>query len=164
MGADRPEPARGRGRGRPAAHEGGSLGSWVLVRTRGGRQWLLIKHRDEYASKEDLTAKKPRSVVSGRTMAEIGQAAGASPRQLQQAAGADPATPPPAAPRGGRVVTELGAASRRSDQAVRRRRFSPAGSKAARSTTSRKAAARPRAPSLSPHIVTLRPGSVFSGA
>jgi bifunctional non-homologous end joining protein LigD len=72
------------------------LGSWVLVRTRGGRQWLLIKHRDEYASQEDLTVSKPRSVVSGRTMAEIGGAAGASPRQLQQAAGADPAAPPPA--------------------------------------------------------------------
>jgi bifunctional non-homologous end joining protein LigD len=72
------------------------FGSWVLVRTRGGRQWLLIKHRDESASHEDLTVSKPRSVVSGRTMAEIGGAAGASPRQLQQAAGADPAAPPPA--------------------------------------------------------------------
>jgi bifunctional non-homologous end joining protein LigD len=74
------------------------LGSWVLVRTRGGRQWLLIKHRDEYASSEDLTVTKPRSVVSGRTMAEIGRAAGASPRQLQQAVGADPATLPPDPP------------------------------------------------------------------
>jgi bifunctional non-homologous end joining protein LigD len=71
------------------------LGSWVLVRTRGTRQWLLIKHRDEYASGEDLTVTKPRSVVSGRMMAEIGRAAGASPRQLQQAAAADPAAPPP---------------------------------------------------------------------
>ena len=57
-------------------------GSWVLVRTRGTRQWLLIKHRDEYASGEDLTVTQRRSVVSGRTMAEIGRAAGASPRQL----------------------------------------------------------------------------------
>src|SRR5262249_26393446 len=67
-------------------------GSWVLVRTRGrtSRQWLLIKHRDQYASDEDLTETKPLSVVSGRTMAEIAVAAGSSPRQLQQAAGADP--------------------------------------------------------------------------
>jgi bifunctional non-homologous end joining protein LigD len=65
------------------------LGSWVLVRARGGCQWLLIKHRDEHASQEDLTLSKPRSVVSGRTLAGIGQAAGASPRQLQQAPGAD---------------------------------------------------------------------------
>jgi bifunctional non-homologous end joining protein LigD len=55
------------------------LGSWVLVRTRGGRQWLLIKHRDDYAAQEDLTVSKPRSVVSGRSMAEIASAAGASP-------------------------------------------------------------------------------------
>jgi bifunctional non-homologous end joining protein LigD len=66
------------------------LGSWVLVRTRGTRQWLLIKHRDEYATGEDLTLSKARSVVSSRTMAEIGHAAGASARQLEQAAGADP--------------------------------------------------------------------------
>jgi bifunctional non-homologous end joining protein LigD len=65
-------------------------GSWVLVRTRSG-QWLFIKHRDECASTEDLTLTKPRSVASGRTMAEIARAAGASPRQLQQAAATDPA-------------------------------------------------------------------------
>ncbi|MGH7267867.1 MAG: DNA polymerase ligase N-terminal domain-containing protein [Candidatus Rokuibacteriota bacterium] len=65
-------------------------GSWVLVRTR-TRQWLFIKHRDEYARAEDLTTAKPRSVVSGRTLAEIAAAAGATPRQLMQAAGADPA-------------------------------------------------------------------------
>lgn len=65
-------------------------GSWVLVRTR-PRQWLLIKHRDEYVSTGDITLTKPLSVVSGRTMAEIAQAAGATPKQLTQAAGADPA-------------------------------------------------------------------------
>jgi bifunctional non-homologous end joining protein LigD len=72
-------------------------GSWVLVRTRGARQWLLIKHKDEYASSEDLTVAQPLSVVSGRSLAEIARAAGASPRQLQQAASADPALRPPAA-------------------------------------------------------------------
>jgi bifunctional non-homologous end joining protein LigD len=66
-------------------------GSWVLVRTRRERQWLLIKHRDEYASDDDLTMTKPLSAVSGRTMAEIARAAGASPRQLEQAMQADPA-------------------------------------------------------------------------
>jgi bifunctional non-homologous end joining protein LigD len=68
-------------------------GSWVLVRTRGARQWLLIKHRDQYASEADLTITRPLSAVSGRTMAEIARAAGASPRQLEQAAAADPAVP-----------------------------------------------------------------------
>lgn len=65
-------------------------GSFVLVRTRGERQWLLIKHRDEFASTEDVTVTKPLSVVSRRTMAAIARAAGASERQLAQAAAADP--------------------------------------------------------------------------
>jgi bifunctional non-homologous end joining protein LigD len=65
-------------------------GSWVIVRMR-DRQWLLIKHRDTHASAtEDLTLSKPKSVVSRRTMVGIARAAGASPRQLEQAAGADP--------------------------------------------------------------------------
>jgi bifunctional non-homologous end joining protein LigD len=68
-------------------------GSWVLVRTRGPRQWLLIKHRDGAASTEDLTITRPLSVVSRRTMAGIARAAGATPRQLEQAAGADPERP-----------------------------------------------------------------------
>ena len=50
-------------------------GSWVLVRTKFGSsgkpQWLLIKHRDEYASTEDVETLKPRSVASKRLMAGI---------------------------------------------------------------------------------------------
>ena len=53
------------------------------------RQWLLIKHRDKYASTEDITAAKPRSAVSRRTLVSIARAAGASPRQLLQAKEAD---------------------------------------------------------------------------
>ena len=68
-------------------------GSWVLVRMR-ERQWLLIKHRDAHASATvDLTVARPKSVVSRRTMAGIAKAAGATPRQLEQAIGADPAPP-----------------------------------------------------------------------
>jgi bifunctional non-homologous end joining protein LigD len=53
-------------------------GSWVLVRTRrdprGRAQWLLIKHRDEYAVPgSDVTADQQTSVASGRTMEEIAQ-------------------------------------------------------------------------------------------
>jgi bifunctional non-homologous end joining protein LigD len=47
-------------------------GSWVLVRTRNSN-WLLIKHRDAYASKEDITKLKPFSVLSGRSLAEIAE-------------------------------------------------------------------------------------------
>jgi len=53
-------------------------GSWVLVRTgsryaadRGNRSWLLIKHRDTFASTRDVTAEEPRSVKSHRLLAEI---------------------------------------------------------------------------------------------
>jgi bifunctional non-homologous end joining protein LigD len=45
-------------------------GSWVLVRTRNSN-WLLIKHRDAYASGENITKLKPRSVLSGRSLSEI---------------------------------------------------------------------------------------------
>ncbi len=52
-------------------------GSWVLVHSRGfGKNparstWLLIKHRDQYASTTDVTEEEPRSVKSGRLLAEI---------------------------------------------------------------------------------------------
>src|SRR5271163_2584038 len=54
-------------------------GSWVLVRTKGyggskKESWLLIKHRDRYASSEDILEKKTRSAVSNRSMDEIAQA------------------------------------------------------------------------------------------
>jgi bifunctional non-homologous end joining protein LigD len=52
-------------------------GSWVLVRTRGfGKNparstWLLIKHRDQYASTKDVAQEEPRSVASQRLLADI---------------------------------------------------------------------------------------------
>jgi len=69
-------------------------GSWVLVRMR-TRQWLLIKHRDDAASTEDITAAKSRSVVSRRSLAGIARKAGASARQLAQAEEADKAAVAP---------------------------------------------------------------------
>jgi bifunctional non-homologous end joining protein LigD len=57
-------------------------GSWVLVRTRGfppgtsKPSWLLIKHRDEFASTEDITEAQPTSALSGRTLAGIARDAG----------------------------------------------------------------------------------------
>jgi bifunctional non-homologous end joining protein LigD len=68
-------------------------GSWVLIRTKGGfggsrkPQWLLIKHRDRYASTEDTLAKKPRSVSSNRLMADIARDGGGD---VAKAAQADP--------------------------------------------------------------------------
>ena len=68
-------------------------GSWVLVRTKTGpggtgqASWLLIKHRDRYASTLDVVTGKPRSVVSKRLMAGIATAAGGN---VLKAAESDP--------------------------------------------------------------------------
>jgi bifunctional non-homologous end joining protein LigD len=68
-------------------------GSWVLVRMRhdrsGGKRtnWLLIKHRDEYA-REGNANKVPeadRSVASGRTMEEIAEGKGRAPKPFMAA-------------------------------------------------------------------------------
>src|SRR3982075_3900197 len=63
-------------------------GSWVLVRMRndrsGGKRtnWLLIKHRDEYAreGKANNILDEDRSVASGRTMEEIAAGKGKAPK------------------------------------------------------------------------------------
>ena len=61
-------------------------GSWVLVRIKnwsGGKRvnWLLIKHRDDFAQEGDDGAllAADRSVASGRAMAEIASGTGAAP-------------------------------------------------------------------------------------
>jgi bifunctional non-homologous end joining protein LigD len=54
-------------------------GSYALIRMKYSRegassakpQWLLIKHRDEFASTDDIVAENMTSVDSGRTMDEI---------------------------------------------------------------------------------------------
>jgi bifunctional non-homologous end joining protein LigD len=68
-------------------------GSWVLVRIRHNRDgsnrtnWLLIKHRDEYAKagEENNVLDEDRSVASGRTIAEIAAGKGKSPKPFMMA-------------------------------------------------------------------------------
>jgi len=53
------------------------FGEWALVKIRGrspkGNEWLLLKHRDEYANPNiDVTEVAPRSVVSNLDVDEIG--------------------------------------------------------------------------------------------
>lgn len=48
-------------------------GSFALVRTSTGKQWLLLKHKDRYASKDDIIARH-RSVLSGCAVDEISTA------------------------------------------------------------------------------------------
>ena len=68
-------------------------GSWVLVRTRGfGKNpgkpsWLLIKHKDEYASKDDITLEQPRSAMTKRMLAQIARDEGGD---VEVAATGDP--------------------------------------------------------------------------
>jgi bifunctional non-homologous end joining protein LigD len=51
-------------------------GSWALIRTAESRshgrpRWLLIKHRDSFASLRDILVEQPRSVRSHRLLAQI---------------------------------------------------------------------------------------------
>ena len=67
-------------------------GSFVLVRTRGRYQggktgWLLIKHRDEFATTGDIAEEEPRSVVSNRLLIEIARDEGGN---MEKAADGDP--------------------------------------------------------------------------
>jgi bifunctional non-homologous end joining protein LigD len=68
-------------------------GSWVLVETRGfgsstKKSWLLIKHRDEFASgANEITEEMPRSVVSNRLLVEIAREQGGD---VAKAATGDP--------------------------------------------------------------------------
>jgi bifunctional non-homologous end joining protein LigD len=45
-------------------------GSFALVRTKGGKEWLLIKHKDRYASQADVT-QRSRSVLSGAAVEDL---------------------------------------------------------------------------------------------
>src|ERR1051326_1098519 len=50
-------------------------GEWVLVRgSRGPRQWIFFKVRDDYASTElNITETRPESIISGNLVDEIGE-------------------------------------------------------------------------------------------
>jgi bifunctional non-homologous end joining protein LigD len=53
------------------------FGEWALVKIKGrspkGNEWLLLKHRDEWANPDiDVTEVAPKSVVSGLDVDEIG--------------------------------------------------------------------------------------------
>src|SRR3954471_18911637 len=76
--------------------EGDKLhGSWVLVRMKGDRyggkrtNWLLIKHRDEFArpGEGEAILAEDRSVASGRSMAEIAKGKGKAPKPFMLAKG-----------------------------------------------------------------------------
>jgi bifunctional non-homologous end joining protein LigD len=89
-------------------------GSWVLVRTRGfgsssKTSWLLIKHRDQFASSEDVTVEQPRSAISGKLLAEIASYHGG---EVEKAATGDPAAPKKQTVRTAKRVTSKGVGTR----------------------------------------------------
>jgi bifunctional non-homologous end joining protein LigD len=65
-------------------------GSFVLVRLKNDRErgrrnnWLLIKHRDEFASEDDV-AEQDNSVASGRSMEQIAAGKGRGPKPFMAA-------------------------------------------------------------------------------
>lgn len=67
-------------------------GEWVLVRIRARQRseklnWLLIKHRDEYAqplTKYDITADRPQSVKTGRTLEEVAERTNGQPKAAKK--------------------------------------------------------------------------------
>ena len=65
-------------------------GSFVLVRMKNDRErgkrnnWLLIKHRDEFASEDDV-AEQDKSVASGRSMEQIAAGKGRGPKPFMAA-------------------------------------------------------------------------------
>jgi bifunctional non-homologous end joining protein LigD len=62
-------------------------GAWTLVRTH-DRSWLLIKRRDRWAAAGDVAEKRPRSILTRRTLAQIASDEGGD---VAKAATGDPA-------------------------------------------------------------------------
>ncbi len=103
-------------------------GDWTLVRTRGrsgdGKQWLLIKERDDQArpaDEFDVTRERPASVLSGREIAESRKKA--TPAQAKKA-GKKPSKAKPtatsqrAAEAKPKPATQRGSAKRASSESV----------------------------------------------
>lgn len=112
-------------------------GSWVLVRTHSygrssGKSWLLIKHRDEYASTDDIAITQPRSVETKRLLAEIAREGGGD---VEKAATGDPAKPreTAAAP----VKAVKASKANKTDTAIKTRAARAVPSKAATKTRKR---------------------------
>ena len=85
------DPVRGIKEGKLAFRMYGKkmFGEWALVKIKGrpgskGNEWLLLKHRDEFANADvDVTEVAPRSIISDKTLEEFGAEIGASTRTWQ---------------------------------------------------------------------------------
>ena len=132
------------------------FGEWALVRIGGrgrsggkGNEWLLLKHRDEFANeKVDVTAIAPRSVVSNRLVEEVdpenvwisNRAAGPKKRTLAARLEAERKTPAAPAKRkpAAKRATSKKAPAAPSPAASSRSRSSRAGSRPKAAPTRRR--------------------------
>jgi bifunctional non-homologous end joining protein LigD len=95
-------------------------GSWVLVRIKSWDKkgdegnWLLIKHRDAFASTDDVTLSKPWSVLTGRSLKKIAEELGGN---VAKAADGDPPVGP-VTRAGGSAQPKAAAAPRRRTRAT----------------------------------------------
>ena len=93
--SDNPEKGFAKGDLKFTLHGDKLHGSWVLVRMRndrsGGKRtnWLLIKHRDEYAreGEDNDVLEQDRSVASGRSLDQIAAGKGKAPKPFMSARG-----------------------------------------------------------------------------
>jgi bifunctional non-homologous end joining protein LigD len=117
------------------------FGEWALVKIRGkgssdkGNEWLLLKHRDEFANeKVDVTKIAPRSVVSNRTIDEV------SPENVWQSNRKASSRKVPT------MASELAAEDRKKKKPVAKKKAATkkAPAKRARAAPSRAASARTR--------------------
>jgi bifunctional non-homologous end joining protein LigD len=109
-----------------ALHAKKLKGSWVLVRTRGfgsasKPSWLLIKHRDEWASGRDVTADEPYSVKTRRLLADIARADGGD---VEKTATGDPQPEKTSAKKTPAKNKGLGASAKRAASSRTRKRSS----------------------------------------
>ena len=127
-------------------------GSWVLVRMRhdrdGGKRtnWLLIKHRDEFARDGDGESilEQDKSVASGRTMEQIAAGKGKAPKPFMTA-------------KASRMSADAVWQSNRGDAAEARaaRKLAPAATSAAAKTPAAKGSnIKPRAVATIPEFVS----------
>ncbi len=134
------------------------FGEWALVRIKGrspsGNEWLLLKHRDEWANPDvDVTEVAPKSVISNLDVEEIG-----SENVWQSNRKATPRRTPTLAAR-----LEAEAAEKKPARTLERQTPAPAPAKKAKKRpgtegpASRSRAARPRATSAPSRSSPARP-------
>jgi bifunctional non-homologous end joining protein LigD len=125
------------------------FGEWALVKIRGrspkGNEWLLLKHRDQYASEEiDITAVASRSVISNKEVEEIG-----SERTWQSNRKAFSGRAPTLAARleaeaEEKATAKRGSAARPRRSSAKRSRAAASPTRSSRARSPRKAAPTPR--------------------